>query len=329
MNMELNDDQHSLVYALSQIVRRHLAPPLDGGVSAIVHSHYSHALDRDLAEAGYFGIAREDGYGSLEAALLVEEVYRSASSVEVAASALVVPQLMGEALPRPVALMRQADLGGPARFLDVARSVLVDTGEEVAVLDIHSGDTEGVEAIYGYPFGQFRRPPDLGKARRLGPGSGARLRRWWRVALAAEAGAAMEQAVSLTVDYVKNRRQFGRPIGSFQALQHRLAIDVQLAEGTKWLARRAAWSGSESDAALAALHAQDALTTICYDCHQFHGAIGMTLEYPLHFWTYRLRALQGELGGATDQARAVCDAVWGADLTSVDAPQTAVDMRLQ
>jgi alkylation response protein AidB-like acyl-CoA dehydrogenase len=183
-------------------------------------------------------------------------------------------------------------------------------GEEAAVLDVRAGDAEAVPAIYGYPFGQFRQAPDLAKARRLGAGSGALLRRWWRVALAAEAGAAMEQAVALTVEYVKNRRQFGRPIGSFQAVQHRLGIDTQLAEGTKWLARRAAWSGTESDAALAALHAQDSITTICYDCHQFHGAIGATLEYPLHFWTYRLRALQGELGSAADQARGVVKAVW-------------------
>jgi hypothetical protein len=40
--------------------------------------------------------------------------------------------------------------------------------------------------------------------------------------------------------------------------------------------------------------------------------MGLTLEFPLHFWTYRLRALAGELGGASAQARATAAAVWGA-----------------
>jgi hypothetical protein len=210
-----------------------------------------------------------------------------------------------------VALAREADLAQPVRFLDRARTLLVDLGDEAAALELRAGEVELQSAMYAYSFGRFRAAPDLSRARRLGTGSGARLRRWWRVALAVEAGAAMRAALEFTIDYVKNRRQFGRPIGSFQAVQHRLAIDTQLAEGTEWLARRAAWSGGEADAATAALHAQDAIGTICYDCHQFNGALGMTLEHPLHFWTLRLRALQGELGGSAVQAQAVADAVWG------------------
>jgi hypothetical protein len=44
--------------------------------------------------------------------------------------------------------------------------------------------------------------------------------------------------------------------------------------------------------------------------HQFTGAMGLTLEYPLHLWTYRLRALAGELGGASAQERHVAAATW-------------------
>lgn len=309
MDLELNEDQRALVDALSHIVERHIAPPKDGNVSAVVHSHYSQALDRDIAEGGYFGIAREEGFGPLAAALLVEEVYRCPSVIEVAVSSMVVPQITSEDLPRPVALVREQDLARPARFLAVARTLLVDRGDDVAIVDVREGDTEAVKAIFAYPYGQFRKTPDLAKARRL-KGVGAKLRLWWRVALAVEAAAAMEQAILFTVEYVKNRRQFGRPIGSFQAVQHRLAVDMQMAEGAKWLARRAAWSGSETDAAVAALYAQESIGPICYDLHQFNGALGQTLEHPLHFWTYRLRSLQGELGGSPAQARAVAASVW-------------------
>ena len=310
MDWELNEDQRALAGAVSQLVGRHVTPPKDGNVSAVVNQHYSRELDAELADGGYFAVARQEGFGPLEAALLVEEVYRSPSVVEVAASAIVVPALTAEELPRPVAMVRAQDIGRPLRFLDVARTVLVDLGDDVAVLGVKDGEVQATPAIYAYPYGRFRQSPDLSRARRLGQGSGARLRQWWRVAMAVEAGAAMDQALKFTVDYVKNRKQFGRAIGSFQAVQHRLAMAVQMAEATKWLARRAAWSGLDSDASLAALYAQESIGPICYDCHQFNGALGMTLEHPLHFWTFRLRALQGELGGAPAQARSVVESVW-------------------
>jgi alkylation response protein AidB-like acyl-CoA dehydrogenase len=311
MDLELTDDQRALADAVAHVVARHREPPREGNVAAVVHQHYGQALDDELAQGGYFATAREEGYGALGAALVVEAACRAVSSVEVAASALVAPHLLDGDVPRPVALAREADLAQPIRFLDRARTLLVDRGDEAVVLDLRPGDVEPQAAMYAYSFGRFRNGPDLAHARRLGPGSGVGLRRWWRVALAVEAGAAMRAALEFTVDYVKNRRQFGRPIGSFQAVQHRLAIDMQLAEGTEWLGRRAAWSGKEADAAVAALHAQDAIGPICYDCHQFNGALGMTLEHPLHFWTLRLRALQGELGGSAVQAQATADAVWG------------------
>jgi hypothetical protein len=54
------------------------------------------------------------------------------------------------------------------------------------------------------------------------------------------------------------------------------------------------------------------LVRLVTETHQFHGAIGLTLEYPLHFWTYRLKALQGELGGPTAQALAAADQMFPA-----------------
>jgi hypothetical protein len=194
MDMELNSDQNALVDAVSHIVERHLALPKDGNVAAVVHSHYSDALDRDITEGGYLGIAREDGFGPLDAALLVEQVYRAPAVMEVAASAIVVPQLLGEDLPRPVALMRKQDLSLPVRFLAVSRTVIVDMGDDVAIVDVKEGDTESVKSIFAFPYGQFRKAPDLARARIL-KGAGAKLRLWWRVALAVEAAAAMEQAI--------------------------------------------------------------------------------------------------------------------------------------
>lgn len=63
---------------------------------------------------------------------------------------------------------------------------------------------------------------------------------------------------------------------------------------------------------MAALYVQQMIPEIVYDCHQFNGAMGMTLECPLHFWTYRLKALQGELGCAGSQALDLANRHWSA-----------------
>ena len=57
-------------------------------------------------------------------------------------------------------------------------------------------------------------------------------------------------------------------------------------------------------------YVQDAIPRVTYDLHQFCGAMGLTLEFKLHYWTYRLKALLGELGGSSPQARAAAMSTW-------------------
>jgi alkylation response protein AidB-like acyl-CoA dehydrogenase len=134
----------------------------------------------------------------------------------------------------------------------------------------------------------------------------------WRIALAAEVAGAIDGALRFTIDYVSQRQQFGRPIGAFQAVQHRLAEVAVACEATRWLAFRAASSGSVEDALIACGYAQDMARVATRDLHQFNGAIGLTLEHPLHLWTYRARALLSELGGAGAQDLELADKLWEA-----------------
>jgi alkylation response protein AidB-like acyl-CoA dehydrogenase len=78
-----------------------------------------------------------------------------------------------------------------------------------------------------------------------------------------------------------------------------------LAGGVRWLALQAASTGKAGDAALAAFHAQDSAARIAYDLHQMFGAMGMTLEHPLHLWTYRLKFVLSLLDGREAQAMAM------------------------
>lgn len=308
MELRLNDSERVFVDAVGQVVKRYMEPPRAGAVNAAVHSSYSADFYAALSEAGFLGVARETEFGPVCAVMMIEEAARSPLAVELGASALVAVLAAAGQMEGPVALAAAEDLARPIRFLGVARTLLVLSGNDLLALDLAGADIATNGGMFAYPFGTFRTAPDLSAARRVGNAETARA--WWQVGIAAESAALMQAAIDYTVDYVKNRRQFGRPIGSFQAVKHRLAASAQKARSALWLARRAAWSGAGADAAMAALYAQNCIPEVVYDCHQFNGAMGMTLECPLHFWTYRLKALQGELGGAAAQAVALARRQW-------------------
>jgi alkylation response protein AidB-like acyl-CoA dehydrogenase len=306
MDFQLNEDQEALVGAVQAILADHAALPQSARMN---FNYFDAALQRQLLDAGFLDAGRV--LGALEATLVVIEAARIPAVVELAASALVAPKLFpDEHVPGPVALVRAADIGKPIRNLAVAATVLVDLGEEVALLPLAQGDAVPVDTVFGYPYGRFAATPDLSGARRIP--AGPNLRQWWRVALAAEFAGASQAAIAFTVDYVLERQVFGHPVGVFQSVQHRLAQCHQIAMGIKYLALRAAWSGEAVHADMAACFAQQHVRKLMFDLHQFNGAMGVTNEHSLHFWTYRMRALQAEVGGAYGSAVDVARQLWGA-----------------
>ena len=133
-------------------------------------------------------------------------------------------------------------------------------------------------------------------------------------AIAVQAAGTMRAALDYTVEYLKQRRQFGRAIGSFQAVQHRLAECAILSEGSRWLALEEAWLGAPAqEAATAAAYATAAATQVFAETHQLSGAIGFTHDHDLHVWSMRLQALKLEIEGVTGHRRAIAHARWGAD----------------
>ena len=236
--------------------------------------------------------------GPVSAALVVERLARLPCTAEIALSLLVRPQLDIE-LPRPVAVVEN---GRPGRFVATAKTLIVIEGDNLGIAHPGADDVEAVESLYAYPMGRLTGSPPV---RWLSPDEAATVRTWLRVACAAEIAGLMQAAIDSTVEYLSVRKQFGRPLGTFQALRHRMAECAVLVGGVRRLALKAAWTGAAGDAALAALHAQDSATRVNYDVHQMTGAMGMTLEMPLHLWTYRMKALLSELGGRSGQATAV------------------------
>jgi len=294
MEFTLSADQLTLATALDGLAERFAGKPTDFHGFALVGNE----LDQELSAAEFFDIASVPDLGPLSAAMAVERLARLPYTAEIALSMLVRPHLPGE-WPRPLALVEN---GRPGRFVASAKTVLVVEKEAMGIAQIKPDDVAPLSSIYAYPMGRLRQAVTLTP---LSPGEAATARRWIRVALAAEMSGLLGAAIDSTVEHLSVRKQFGRPLGSFQAIRHRLAECAVLAGGVRWLALKAAWSGTNGDAALAAFQAQESATRVVYDVHQMLGAMGMTLEHPLHLWTYRMKALLSELGGRAGQAVAV------------------------
>jgi alkylation response protein AidB-like acyl-CoA dehydrogenase len=115
-----------------------------------------------------------------------------------------------------------------------------------------------------------------------------------------------EAALQRTVDYTVARRQFGRPIASFQAVQHMVA-NMHIALAAARLAAHSAvfWIGRGRTAiretAIARMHAASAAKSITLDAHQLHGGMGYVVETDLHLFSERARVLS-TLGGGADVA---------------------------
>jgi alkylation response protein AidB-like acyl-CoA dehydrogenase len=115
-------------------------------------------------------------------------------------------------------------------------------------------------------------------------------------ALASEQLGVVERCLDMTVAYVKERRQFARPVGSFQALKHRLAdLWVGITQA-RTAARYAAGCLADGDpdaplaVALAKSYCGDLAVRAAEECVQMHGGIGFTWEHPAHLYLKRAKA---------------------------------------
>ncbi len=138
----------------------------------------------------------------------------------------------------------------------------------------------------------------------LNPNGLQRVRDRASVGLAAESLGAAERVVELAVDYAKQRVQFDRPIGSFQAVKHR-AADMHLdVESLRNAVYYAAWAVERNhpDASLAAsmakAYASDAFRRVAASGIQVHGGIGFTWEHDMHLYFKRAKASEVAFGSA-------------------------------
>jgi hypothetical protein len=304
MKLALTSDQSQILDAVDSLARPFAGPPLHDTSLALT----SDKLDRELEEGGFLDVGFDPDLGAVTAALVVERLARLPYAVEAALSALVRPLFPD--LPRPFCLVGEGLSQRPIRFLRAGATVVVVGRDRVSSFVATEAQVRAEDALFAYPMATLLVDPATA-ATTVHDVTPQDVTIRWRVAIAAEAAGLLAAALDSTATYVTDRQQFGRPLATFQALRHRLAEAQVRANGVYWLAMKAADTLDAGDAALAALHAQESARATAYDFHQFLGAMGMTLEHPLHLWTYRLKALVGELGGRGGQGLAVAEALWG------------------
>jgi alkylation response protein AidB-like acyl-CoA dehydrogenase len=151
----------------------------------------------------------------------------------------------------------------------------------------------------------------------------------WKLLTAALLSGLAARALALGTTYAKDRHQFGRPIGAFQAVQHGLAECVGPVEGARLLARKAAWAldtgpggevamteGEVDDpailASMAFAFATDAATATTKRALQYHGAYGFSTEYDIQLYHRRARGWPLAYRGARSERQHLADLCWPA-----------------
>jgi 3-oxochol-4-en-24-oyl-CoA dehydrogenase len=271
----------------------HLAPAplLDTMVAARL---LARAADAGAADAGALVGRLGDG----EVAALAPRPARDhvARLVPAGAAATVVVGLDGDRLvvatPTEPAERRPTMHGGPAADVDLSGAAVLASGDE---------------------------------ARRLYDGA---VDEWRVLAATAQAGLA-RAALDIGVAYVKERHQFGVPIGSFQSIQHRLADVHTAVDGARLLAYEAAWAADTGEPRAAALAAQAA-----WFCGQaaddaagaslhYHGGYGFMEEYDIQLYVRRAKAWRLLLGDPRRELQTVAERRWLAEPTPAQAAAEA------
>ncbi|MDJ0384341.1 acyl-CoA dehydrogenase family protein [Streptomyces sp. G-G2] len=271
------------------------------------------ALWSRLADTGLFALAAPqeyEGLGALpvELALGFVELGRAAAPgplVETAAAAVLLAELGDRALAkrfvpglaggRELATLTLAGVGPYA--LDAEAADHVFTVSAAAELWLADGPGEALASLD--PARRLSRAAPGGELLAAGPAvaaaAGAALR-WARLLTAAQSLGVGEALLARTVRYAKQRTQFGAPIGSFQAVKHRLAdtlIGLEFARPLLWAA---ALDLAPGEIAAAKVSAGEAAYRAAMSALQLHGAVGYTEELDLSLWLRKARPLRDAWG---------------------------------
>ncbi|QYJ04916.1 acyl-CoA/acyl-ACP dehydrogenase [Nocardioides panacisoli] len=328
MEFALSEEQSELAATVRAVLDRHADPAAVRRAMAAEQGHDPDLWERLCTQVGVAALAvpeEYDGFGAsfFEAAVALEEIGRSLAPSPLLATVVATEALLagGDAAARERLLPRIA--AGSIATLALDEEVVLDGDRAGIVLGLSPDGSDLVEVDVTGTAPRWRESMDqtLRLARvspdaprtPIGDGTAARE----RAELVGSAGAAAlavglcDRALRMTVDHSAEREQFGRPIGSFQALKHRMAdmlARLEIARSASWAASHALAdpeTAAEQAAYLthaAASYGGEAAAHLAGECIQLHGGIAITWEHDAHLVFKRAHAL-GQLFGAPHEHR--------------------------
>jgi alkylation response protein AidB-like acyl-CoA dehydrogenase len=316
MDFDFSDDQLALRDGARELLDD-LAPPERVRAHTATDDPFDAALWSAMVEQGWLGIELPEsdggvGLGSIEAALLCEEVGRHAAPAPFVSTVLAIDALAQAGERAWVERLLNGDAIAcvawePAHPVPYAPSadiavVLGDDGvyaQELAARPRREPAMDLTRELGWLPF-------DAASARRIGDAAGRdRLLDRGATFTSADLLGSSAHALDLAVQYAKDRVQFGRPIGSFQAVKHRCADMLVDVEGMRSTVYWAAWCLAADDpergvaASTAKTWCADASRRVMASALQVHGGVGFTWEHDLHFFMKRSQLDQLTFGDAS------------------------------
>jgi hypothetical protein len=319
MDFALSEEQQELATTVRSLLARRTNPRVE---------RYDESLWRTLCDQiGVAGLVVPEEYGGVGASLfetsvVLEEVGRSLAPSPLLSSVITAEAVLAGADEAARArLLPRLAAGEVSAFVEGADAVDVLDGDLATVLvvatddGLYEVDPADTERAWTPTMDQTLRlatvQTDPSAGTRIGDGARAldRARLVGAVATAALAVGCAARALEMTVSYSKERVQFGRPIGSFQALKHRMAdmlVLLEMSRSASWAASYAvATDADDADrlAHVAKAYCCDALARIAAETIQLHGGLAITWEHDAHLVFKRAHAL-GQLFGTAEQHRA-------------------------
>jgi len=333
VNFDFSDDQHAIKRTAKDLLADRFK--LERVREHAEAGSWDEAAWSELCELGWPGIFIDEEYGGqglgiVEFAILMEELGYALAPLPFLSNAAagLVLQAGGseEQKARWLPGIASGELRGTVGLVDDGEARLVPDADSAAVILLcgHEGGTvierpsaeveplETMDATRRYARVRAGDPGEPLEGNHMPGLSCAAL------AVAAELTGIAQRAMEMAVDYARERKQFGRPIGAYQAVSHRCAQMLLEVEGSRSASLYAAWTADAEPetlplaASMAKAYASDAGWRVPDAAFQVHGGIGFTWEHDLHFFLKRAK-VDGLLYGSARDHRDVVAELSGAE----------------
>jgi alkylation response protein AidB-like acyl-CoA dehydrogenase len=315
MDFDLTEDQREIKNVARELLTAR--SPFAKVREAAEAARYDDALWREIVELGWPGIAVAEehggqGLGAVELGVLLEELGYACAATPFLSTAVAAAVIQAGGtdeqrrrwLPGLVTGEVRAGVGSPDLVVDGdgAGVVVLLDDDGARLVEGERAEIEPLVAID--PTRRFATVRGEGEA--LGADAADRV----RTAIAAEVVGVCQRALEMTLDYVKERKQFGVAVGSFQAVSHRCAQMLLHTESARSAAYYAAWAADADPArlgeaaALAGAAGATGAREVAASAIQAHGGIGFTWEADVH-WLYKRGEVDRALLGGAKRHHAV------------------------